>query len=110
MDLALRDAQTALTSFLVFAGLFLILFVEPPVPWFAVEEPLSTDRRPALLALGLAVAYVVMLFVPGGRGFFSLVVPAPREALIVAVAVAAWVLLVRTFWARRLIDRFLGLP
>jgi cation-transporting ATPase E len=106
---AMRDAQTALTSFLVFVGLFLILFVEPPVPWFAVAEPITPDRRPALLALGLAVGYVATLLVPFGRGFFSLVAPAPREALIVAVAVAAWVLLVRTFWARRLVDRFLGL-
>ena len=104
-----RGARTALTSFLVFAGLFLILFVEPPVPWFAVVEPMTDDRRPALLAIGLAVAYVLTLAVPPAREFFQLVVPGPREGLIVAVAVAAWVLLVRTFWERRLVDRFLGL-
>jgi len=109
LDAAGRGARTALTSFLVFAGLFLILFVEPPVPWFAVAEPITTDRRPALLAIGLAVAYVVMLVVPPARGFFQLVVPDPQEALIVAVAVAAWVVLVHTFWERRLVDRFLGL-
>ena len=43
------DARTALTSFLVFVGLFLIVFVEPPVPWFAVAEPL-THRPPARAA------------------------------------------------------------
>ncbi len=106
---ASRDARTALTSFLVFAGLLLILFVEPPVPWFAVAEPLTTDRRPALLAIGLAAGYIVVLLVPPARGFFQLVVPGPREAAIVAVAAVAWVLLVRTFWERRLVDRFLGL-
>ena len=104
-----QNARTALTSFLVFAGLLLILFVEPPVRWFAVVEPLTGDRRPALLAIGLAVGYVATLVVPPARGFFQLIVPAPRDALIVAVAVAAWLLLVRTFWARRLVDRFLGL-
>ena len=109
LDAAGQSARTALTSFLVFAGLFLILFVEPPTPWFAVAEPITADRRPALLAIGLAVAYVVMLVVPPARGFFQLVVPGPEEALIVAVAVAAWVLLVHTFWERRLVDRFLGL-
>jgi cation-transporting ATPase E len=109
LDAAGQGARTALTSFLVFAGLFLILFVEPPVPWFAVAEPITTDRRPALLAIGLAIAYVVMLVVPPARGFFQLVIPGPREAMIVAIAVAAWVLLVRTFWERRLVDRFLGL-
>ncbi len=104
-----RAARTAVTSFLVFSGLFLILFVEPPVRWFAVVEPLTDDRRPALLAIGLAVGYVLTLALPPARGFFQLVVPGSREALIVAVAVAAWVLLVRTFWERRLVDRFLGL-
>ena len=57
----------------MFAGLLLILFVEPPVPWFAVVEPITTDRRPALLAIGLAVAYVAMLVIPPARGFFQLV-------------------------------------
>ena len=106
---ASRDARTALTSFLVFAGLLLILFVEPPIPWFAVAEPLTTDRRPALLAIGLAAGYIVVLLLPPARGFFQLVVPGPREAAIVAVAAVAWVVLVRTFWERRLVDRFLGL-
>jgi cation-transporting P-type ATPase E len=108
LDAAGQGARTALTSFLVFSGLFLIVFVEPPVPWFAVVEPMTGDRRPALLAIGLAIGFVVTLVVPPARGFFQLIVPAPRDALIVAVAVAAWVLLVRTFWARRLVDRFLG--
>jgi cation-transporting ATPase E len=109
LDTAGQAARTALTSFLVFVGLFLILFVEPPVPWFAVVEPITTDHRPALLAVGLAVGYVVTLIVPPARGFFQLIVPAPRDALIVAVAVVVWVVLVRTFWSRRLVDRFLGL-
>ena len=108
LDAASGDARTALTSFLVFAGLLLILFVEPPIPWFAVAEPLTTDRRPAILAIGLAVAYVVVLLIPPARDFFQLVVPGPREALIVAVAAVVWVLLVRTFWKRRLVGRFLG--
>jgi cation-transporting ATPase E len=106
---AIRDAQTALTSYLVFNGLLLILFVEPPTRWFAVEEPITTDRRPAMLAVGLAIGYLVVLQVPFARDFFQLVAPGPREALLVALCVVAWLLLVRTFWSRRLVDRFLGL-
>ena len=105
---SLQMAQTALTSFLVYAGLLLVIFVEPPIPWFAVAEPLTSDRRPAFLALGLAIGYLVVLQVPFARGFFQLVAPDPREALLVLLAVLAWMLLVRTFWARRLIERFLG--
>jgi cation-transporting ATPase E len=107
-DASLKDAQTALTSYLVYSGLLLILFVEPPVAWFAVREPLTSDRRPALLALGLAIGYVVVLQVPPLRDFFQLVGPGPREAGLVALGVGAWLLLVRTFWTRRLVDRFLG--
>ena len=105
----LRDAQTSLTSFLVFVGLLLIVFVEPPVRWFAVAEPITRDRRPAYLAIGLAVGYVTVLMIPFARDFFQLVAPAPRDALIVVLSVVLWAVLVRTTWARRLVERFLGL-
>jgi len=105
---ALHAAQTSLTSFLVCVGLLLILFVEPPTKWFAVAEPMTGDLRPAYLTLALAIGYVVVLLVPFARGFFQLDAPDPRDAAIVAVAVVAWLLLVRTVWAHRLVERFLG--
>ena len=92
----------------MFVGLFLIVFVEPPIPWFAVAEPLTRDRRPTYLAIGLGLGFVAVLLLPPARAFFQLIVPAPRDALIVILAVVAWVLLVRTFWVRRVVDRFLG--
>ena len=49
-----------------------------------------------------------MLLTPPGRAFFQLITPAPREALIVILGVAAWVVLVRAVWAYRVVDRFLG--
>ena len=55
LEPAAGNARTALTSFLVFVGLFLIVFVEPPIRWFAVVEPLTADRRPAYLAIGLGL-------------------------------------------------------
>jgi len=106
---SLKDAQTALTSYLVYTGLLLIVFVEPPHRWFAVQEPLTLDRRPAMLAIGLAIGYAVVLQVPPLRDFFQLVAPGPRTAGLVAVGVVVWLVLVRTFWTRRLVDRFLGL-
>ena len=50
----------------------------------------------------------MVLLVPMGRDFFQLIAPAPRDALIVILAVGVWVLLVRTFWLYRVVDRFLG--
>jgi cation-transporting P-type ATPase E len=108
-EASLDAARTALTAFLVAAGLFLILFVEPPVPWFAVAEPVTHDRRPAWLAVALGIGFVIVLFVPFARDWFSLSLPGPHDALLVVIGIAAWLLLVRTFWERRLVDRFLGL-
>ncbi len=109
-DASLESAKTALTAFLVYAGLFLIAFVEPPIPWFAVAEPLTTDRRPAWLAIGLGIGFIVVLALPFARSWFAFSVPAPRDGLLVVIAVVAWVLLIRTFWERRLVDRFFGIP
>jgi cation-transporting ATPase E len=105
---ATAQARTALTTFLVFAGLFLIVFVEPPTAWFAVAEPITRDRRPTLLAMGLAAGYVAVLLTPPAREFFSFALPGAREAILATGAAAIWVPLVRQFWKRRLVDRFLG--
>jgi cation-transporting ATPase E len=106
---ATAQARTALTTFLVFAGLMLIVFVEPPADWFAVAEPITPDRRPTILAVVLAAGYVAVLLMPAARDFFSFALPGPREALLAVGAAVAWVPLVRAFWKRRLVDRFLGL-
>jgi cation-transporting ATPase E len=103
------QARTALTTFLVFVGLFLIVFVEPPVKWFAVAEPITPDRRPTLLAAVLALGYVAVLLVPPARDFFSFALPGPREAVLAVGSALVWVPLVRLFWKRRLVNRFLGL-
>lgn len=107
---ASAQARTALTTFLVFVGLVLVVYVEPPTPWFAVVEPLTKDRRPTYLAIVLAVAYVAVLLTPPAREFFSFALPSPRDALLAVGAVLVWIPLVRLFWQRRLVDRFLGLP
>jgi cation-transporting ATPase E len=108
LEAATGAARSALTSFLVFVGLFLVVFVQPTVDWLAVMEPKTRDRRPTFLALALAAGYVATLLIPPARDFFSLSAPGPREMAIVAVAALAWVPLVRLTWKRRLIDRFLG--
>ena len=92
----------------MFVGLILVVYVEPPTDWLAVAEPKTTDRRPTMLAALLAAGFVAVLLVPPARDFFGFQVPGAREAAVVAVAVLAWVPLVRIFWKRQLIDRFLG--
>ncbi|MHB8960549.1 MAG: HAD-IC family P-type ATPase [Candidatus Limnocylindrales bacterium] len=106
---ALDNARTALTAFLVFAGLLLILFVEPPTAWFAVAEPLTADRRPAILAIVLAVTFIATMVSGTARDFFSFGLPTPRDVALVVVAVVVWTLLVREAWRRQLVERFLGI-
>jgi cation-transporting ATPase E len=105
-----NSARTAVTAFLVYVGVLVLVFVEPPVKWLAVIEPVSPDRRPAYLAIVLAVAFYAVLVVPGVRDFFNLQPISLRDRGIVAAGVLAWTVLVWIFWRFRFVDRFLGVP
>jgi cation-transporting ATPase E len=109
MAAASAQARTALTTFLVFIGLVLIVYVEPPTRWFAVIEPLTKDRRPTYLALVLGAGYIATLLIQPMREFFSFAVPTPRDALLAVAAGLIWIPLVRLFWKQQLVHRFLGL-
>jgi cation-transporting ATPase E len=97
------------TAFLVGVGLLLLLLVEPPHRSLAVIEPVSPDKRPAWLALVLAIAFVVVMAVPTFRDFFNLHPLAANEVLVVLAALAGWMVLVWIFWRGRFVDRFLGI-
>jgi cation-transporting ATPase E len=102
-------ARTAVTAFFVYAGLMLLIFVEPPHRWLAVIEPISPDRRPTWLAIGLGVGFLIVLLVPPFRDFFNLYPLGLREAGVVLAALGGWTALVWIFWRWRFVDRFLGI-
>ena len=101
-------AQSAVTAFLVFTGLALVVFVQPPTDWLAVFRPRTSDRRPAVMAAVLGVAFVVVDSVGPLRAIFDLRQLDPIEWAIVAAAVVIWVLVMRPVWRYRLIERFVG--
>ncbi len=109
LDAAVSVAQSALTSFLVLAGLVLVVFVEPPVSWLAVIEPLSRDRRPTILAATLAALYLLLLATPAGRAVFSLRPLGAGELSIVLIAVGAWAAALHAAWRHRAVERYLGI-
>jgi cation-transporting ATPase E len=109
LDAAIKLGQSNLTSFLVFAGLLLVVFVEPPIRLFAVIEPRTPDRRPAVMAVVLAVAYVLVLATPLGRTIFSLGELGPGELAIATFAAMAYAVLLGLTWRHRLVERFLGI-
>jgi cation-transporting ATPase E len=102
-------ARTAVTAFLVCVGLLLVVFVEPPHRWLAVVEPVSPDLRPTWLAIGLGIAFAIVMSVPAFRAFFNLHPLGLREVLVVLIALAGWTALVWIAWRGRFVDRFLGL-
>jgi cation-transporting P-type ATPase E len=101
-------AQTALTAFLVYCGLFLVIFVEPPTRWWAGHAEPSGDIKPTAMAVSLMLAFVIIARVPPLRRLFAL---APLELstwLLIAAVLGVWLALIRLFWRKQLLGRFLG--
>ncbi|HZC04655.1 MAG TPA: HAD-IC family P-type ATPase [Ktedonobacterales bacterium] len=103
-------AQSALTAFLVFNGLLLVIFVEPPTEWWVGASKLSGDWRPTLMAVGLMLCFVIISAFPALRGFFALsALTWPQGYVLVAVATALWLFLVRLVWRSYALTRYLGI-
>jgi cation-transporting ATPase E len=101
-------AQTALSSFLVLTGLLLVIFVEPPTPWWTGGDVLSGDWKPTAMAGVLLIGFTIISIVPALRGIFALSPLGLLEVGLIVIALFLWLFLVRFFWRRRIIARFLG--
>ena len=108
-EMASIIARTALTTFTVLTGLLLIVFVEPPHPFFIGGDVLSQDKRPAFLAVLLLLAFVVINAVEPLRDFFELIILRPQDYAMISAAVVVWAVILRYVWRRRLFERFLGI-
>ena len=106
---ALPRAQTLLTYFLSVCGLLLVIFVEPPSRFWAGSDEPSGDRRPTWLTIALLVGVLLIAFVPGLSELFDLRPVEPLDMVVVGVAAAVWMLVVRWAWNRHLLERFLGI-
>lgn len=101
-------AQSTLTAFLVLCGLLLMIFVEPPAPWWVGANSLSRERRPALLAVGMMVLFFVVTLLPPLRGWFMLTALGPQEYALLALAITIWLFAVRATWRSQLLSRYLS--
>jgi cation-transporting P-type ATPase E len=102
-------SRTVLTTFTVLTGLILVIFVEPPHPFFVGGDELSPDKRPTYLAFGLFLAFIgIMVFAPS-RNFFELVLLGLDDYLIIAGVVLIWMLVLRRAYQHRWFPRFLNL-
>jgi len=106
---ALAVARTILTSVTTLAGLVLIVFVEPPTQFWTGGDEYSGDWRPTIVAVALAILYVVIMLVPSLRYSFELTELDRRDWVIVLSVVALWTMLQRFLWRAKVFDKILRL-
>ncbi|MDR3572760.1 MAG: HAD-IC family P-type ATPase [Anaerolineaceae bacterium] len=102
-------AQSALTSFSIFCGLLLVLFVEPPGSIWVVGQHRSSDKRPTYLAVLLAAAYLIILSIPAASKFFDLAPIGLLGYFFLAIFAIIWAFTLRWVWRSHILDRFLNL-
>lgn len=109
-EVALNLARTALTTVLVFIGLMLILFAEPPIRLLAVGDEFSGDTRPTIVAALMLIAYFVMFLVEPFRVFWELE-PLPLvDFLMIGAVSLTWATVQWIVWRNHLFERFFGRP
>ncbi|PVY97467.1 HAD-IC family P-type ATPase [Actinomycetospora cinnamomea] len=106
---ATLGAQSGLSIFVSTSSLILILLLEPPQRLFTAWAPVSEDRRPLWLALGLFIAFAVVLLVPATRAYFGLTAPDPPVVRTAALGVVAWFITLSLVLRHRVLERVLGL-
>ena len=109
LDAVRPVAQTALASFLVLAGLLLVIFVEPPTKWWTGGDELSGDWKPTIMAVLLIIGFFIIAAIPPLRGFFALTELTLFEWGLVCGATLLWLITVRFFWRHSITARFLGI-
>lgn len=106
---AILIAQTALTTFSLFTGLLLILFVEPPLRWFVGGDGYSGDWRPTLVAGAMLGVYGLIVAITPLRKFFEIVNLPLWAYMALGGTALVWMLTVRLIWRRQLFSRFFNL-
>ncbi|MBZ0304033.1 MAG: HAD-IC family P-type ATPase [Anaerolineae bacterium] len=109
IEVATLFAQSALTTFLIWAGLLLVIFVEPPISWFTGGDDLSGDWRPTLIALVMFLVFGLIVVVEPLRSFFELQELGLDGYGLVALITAVWVLILRLAWRANWMERLLDL-
>ncbi len=107
-QLGISIARTALTTVIIFMGLFLIPFVQPPTRWWVGGTEFSGDWRPMIMALVMLGVFVVIKVVVPFREFFELELLLWTDYLFLLTAAVVWALVLRFMWRVGLLERFLG--
>lgn len=85
-------AQSTLTVFFVLTGLLIMLFAEPPWPWFAGGAPYRGNRLVGQAAIVLFVAFLIVLLVEPLSAFFQIVSLPLEFYLVIGLLTGLWLL------------------
>ncbi|PJF23414.1 MAG: haloacid dehalogenase [Phototrophicales bacterium] len=107
--LGVSISRTALTTGVIFMGLLLIPFVEPPTQAWTGGDEYSGDWRPTIMAVCMLVIYFMIVAIEPLRVFFELERLAFLEYLFIGCVAIIWAILMRMMWRLALFERFLGI-
>jgi len=92
-------AQLATTYALVAAGLLLVIFVQPPTRFWVGGDELSGDPRPAWMAIGLFIIFILFAWTWPAHKFFGLSpLHSAADYLTVGAVVVVGAFILRTIW------------
>jgi cation-transporting ATPase E len=74
-----------------------------------MQDVLSGDWRPTILAGLMFIVYLLVMAIPIARPYFEIVSLPWQDWLIVIVASLIWLFTTRYMWRQRTIERFLGI-
>ncbi|XFA72111.1 HAD-IC family P-type ATPase [Thermosynechococcaceae cyanobacterium Okahandja] len=101
-------ARTALVTTLLLASLCLVLFLKPPHSVWVGGAPLVGNWRYVAVVGVLLVLFIGISASPRLRSLVELEPLSWQLWTGTVLIVILWVLMLRTFWRYRLLDRFLG--
>jgi cation-transporting ATPase E len=99
--------RSAMTGFLIFVGVILINFALPPFRWFAVMNEQVPDKRMLAISGLMIIAYIAIMAIKPLRDFYEMIVLRPQDYLVMVLAAVLWTVILRFFYKRRLLERFL---
>jgi cation-transporting ATPase E len=102
-------AQHGLSYTIIACGILLIIFVEPPTPFWVGGDVLSGDWRPTLMAIAMFIGFIIALLFSPIRNLYDLVrFPNISDYLVIIIVVVVWTFTVRRVWRARLVERYLN--
>jgi hypothetical protein len=102
-------SRIVVTHLLVGTGLLLVIFAQPPSPFWVGGDTLSGDRRPAMMTIGLWFLFLILTIAPVTSRLMGLSTLRPTEHyLFVLALLAVWVAVQRSLWRAEWFRRLMG--